>query len=209
MIGSSLERSWGAFRFNLYFFAGVLFHVLAAILVYVITGITLPMGTTYLNLSLYFAFAMVYPNVEFLLFFIIPVKVKYLAWVNAAFFGFTILQAFLPGYGGSALYGVLYKAQALAAFVSILNFLLFYFSSRNFKAHSPKEMRRKKQYKDAVKMVKKSSANAHAPEGAIHICAVCGRTEHDDPKLEFRYCSKCNGGYEYCQDHLFTHTHVK
>ena len=45
--------------------------------------------------------------------------------------------------------------------------------------------------------------------GARHRCAVCGRTELDDPNLEFRYCSKCNGNYEYCQDHLFTHEHVK
>ena len=37
----------------------------------------------------------------------------------------------------------------------------------------------------------------------------CGRTELDHPELEFRYCSKCNGNYEYCQDHLFTHEHVK
>ena len=43
----------------------------------------------------------------------------------------------------------------------------------------------------------------------IHRCAVCGRTELDDPCLEFRFCSKCNGNYEYCQDHLFTHEHVK
>ena len=45
--------------------------------------------------------------------------------------------------------------------------------------------------------------------GAMHECAVCHRTELDDPELEFRYCSKCDGNYEYCQDHLFTHKHVK
>lgn len=207
MIGTTLERAWGAFRFNLYFFAGVLFHVIAAVVVYLVTGLSLPLGTTYLNLSLYFAFAVLYPDIEFLLFFIIPVKVKYLAWVDAAFFGYAILQAFLPSYGGNAIYGVFYKANALAAFVSILNFLLFYFSSRNFKAHSPKETRRKAKYKNEVKMAKRSSVKA--PNGAKHCCAICGRTELDDPSLEFRFCSKCNGNFEYCQDHLFTHEHIR
>ncbi|MDD3402649.1 MAG: hypothetical protein PHQ72_04715 [Hespellia sp.] len=209
MIGTQLERTWGAFRFNLYFFMGVLFHVIAAIIVYLATGLSLPMGTFYLNLSLFFAFAMVYPDIEFLLFFVIPVKVKYLAWLDAAFFGYTVLQAFLPAYGGSEVFGIVYKAQAAAAAVSILNFLVFYFSSRNFKAHSPKEVKRRRRYHEAVKMAKKSNGNAAAPAGAKHICAVCKRTELDDPRLEFRYCSKCNGNYEYCQDHLFTHTHVK
>lgn len=209
MIGTQLEHTWGAFRFNLYFFTGVLFHVIAAIIVYWITGLSFHMGTYYLNMSLFFAFAMVYPEVEFLLFFVIPVKVKYLAWLDGAFFAYTILQAFLPAYGGNAAYGLAYRAQAIAAFVSVLNFLLFYFSSKNFKMHSPKEVKRRKQYHEAVKMAKKSNGNAQAPAGAKHICAICKRTELDDPRLEFRYCSKCNGNYEYCQDHLFTHTHVK
>ena len=47
-----------------------------------------------------------------------------------------------------------------------------------------------------------------APGHARHRCAVCGRTELDDPKLEFRYCSRCDGNYEYCMDHLYTHVHV-
>lgn len=97
MIGQHLEAQWGAFRFNLYFFAGVLFHIIAAFVVYFVTGVSMPIGTTYLNLSLFFAFAAIYPNVEFLLFFIIPVKVKYLALLDGVFFGYTILQAFMPG----------------------------------------------------------------------------------------------------------------
>lgn len=47
------------------------------------------------------------------------------------------------------------------------------------------------------------------PRGAVHRCAICGRTELDDPNLEFRYCSKCEGNYEFCQDHLFLHIHAK
>ena len=42
-----------------------------------------------------------------------------------------------------------------------------------------------------------------------HKCAICGRTELDDENLEFRYCSKCEGNFEYCMDHLYTHEHVR
>lgn len=207
MIGQHLEAQWGVFRFNLYFFAGVLFHIIAAFIVYFATGVSMPIGTTYLNLSLFFAFAALYPNVEFLLFFIIPVKVKYLALFDGLFFGYTILQAFMPAYGGSPYIGVIYHARAIAAAVSLLNFVIFYFSSRNVKAYSPKQVHRRKKFQ---KEIRNAGVNKEAAKvGAKHRCAVCGRTELDDPNLEFRYCSKCNGAYEYCQDHLFTHEHVK
>jgi hypothetical protein len=202
VLGSSLERTWGAFRFNLYFFSGVLFHVIAAIIVYLLTGLSLPLGTGYLNLSLFFAFAALYPNMEVLLFFVIPLKVKWLALVDGLYFLYTILQAFLPAYGGSA-YGLYYKANALAAAVSILNFVIFFLSSRNMKPYTPKQMHRKREFQKKMHPV-----NQYA-NGAKHRCAVCGRTDSTNPELEFRYCSRCAGDYEYCQDHLFTHTHIK
>ncbi len=206
-IGQALEYAWGAFRFNLYFFTGVLLHIIAAFITYFVFHVSFlsMMGATYLNLSLFFAYAMIYPNQQFMMFFVLPVKAKHLAWIDAAYFGYTILQAFMPNYGGGAL-GVLYQANAMAAFVSILNFLLFFLSSRQAKRLSPKEMHRKQVYHRAVREGRKGQAG---PGGAKHRCAVCGRTELDDETLEFRYCSKCNGNYEYCQDHLFTHEHVK
>ncbi len=207
MIGQHLEAQWGAFRFNLYFFAGVLFHIIAAFVVYFVTGVSMPIGTTYLNLSLFFAFAALYPNVEFLLFFILPVKVKFLALLDGVFFAYTILQAFMPAYGGSPYIGVIYQARAIAAAVSLLNFVIFYLSSRNVRAYSPKQVHRRRKFQ---KEIRNARVNAEAAKmGAKHRCAVCGRTELDDPNLEFRYCSKCNGAYEYCQDHLFTHEHIK
>lgn len=202
MLGSSLERTWGAFRFNVYFFSGVLFHVIAAFAVYVLTGLSLPLGTGYLNLSLFFAFAALYPNMEFLVFFMIPVKVKWLALLDGVYFAYTILQAFLPAYGGSG-FGIYYKANALAAAVSILNFVIFFFASRNMMPYTPKEIRRKREFKKKMRPVN------HYANGAMHRCAVCGRTEVEHPDLEFRFCSRCNGDYEYCQDHLFTHTHIQ
>ena len=105
-IGTNLERAWGSFRFNLYFFSGVLFHVIAAVLVYLLTGISMQMGTTYLNLSLFLVFAALFPDVQFMLYFVIPVKVKWLAILDLVLFGYAILQAFMPVYGGDAVYGI-------------------------------------------------------------------------------------------------------
>ncbi len=206
MIGESLEAIWGPFRFNLYLLSGVLFHIIAAMLVYWIFGASLLLGTEYLYLSLFFAFAFSFPNTEFLLFFVLPVKVKYLGMLNGAFFAYTVLQGILPAYANS-MYGLYYKANALAAGVSLLNFMIFYFSSKNFRRHTPKEMMRKKKFKNDMKRAKRPSATY--ANGAKHKCSVCGRTELDDPTLEFRFCSKCSGNHEYCQDHLFTHEHIK
>ena len=202
MIGMQLERAWGAFRFNLYFFSGVLFHVIAALVAYLLTGVSLPLDTWYLNMSLFFAFAALYPDVQFLLFFVIPVKVKWLALLDGVYFLYAFIQAFLPAYGGGP-YGIIYRANALGAAVSILNFVIFFLGSRNMKPYTPKQMKRKKEFKQKMRPVN------HYANGAKHRCAVCVRTDIDHPELEFRYCSKCNGNYEYCQDHLFTHTHVQ
>lgn len=206
-IGQALEYVWGAFRFNLYFFMGVLLHIVAAFITYFVFHVSFlsMMGATYLNLSLFFAYATMYPNQQFVLFFVLPIKAKHLAWIDAIYFGYTILQAYMPNYGGGPA-GVLYKANALAAFVSILNFLIFFLTTRHAKRFSPKEMHRKHAYHKAVREGRREQTG---PDGAKHRCVVCGRTELDDDTLEFRYCSKCNGNYEYCQDHLFTHEHVK
>lgn len=206
-IGRQLEMAWGAFRFNLYFFSGMLFHVIAAILAYVITGVSLQLGTGYLNLSLFFLFAALFPDTEFLLYMFIPIKVKWLALIDGIYFLWTVVQAFLPVYGGNPVYGVVYQANALAAVVSLLNFIVFFLSSRRMQPYTPKQMKRKHEFKKKVRSASRPN-NVYA-NGAKHRCAVCGRTELDDENLEFRYCSKCNGNYEYCQEHLFTHQHVK
>ena len=105
------------------------------------------------------------------------------------------------------MFGFLYKSNAVAAAVSILNFVIFFLGSRHMRPYSPKQMKRKREYQHKMRRAERP-VNQY-PGGAKHKCAVCGRTELDDPNLEFRYCSKCNGNYEYCQDHLFTHEHVK
>lgn len=186
MIGTNLENQWGAFRFNMYFLVGILGHVLAAIIVYLIIGKSYLLGTSYLNFSLFFAFAATYPNMQFLLFFIIPVKAKWLAWFNGAYFAYMFITGNI--------------ATRICVVLSFTNFLIFFLATRNYKKMSPHEIHRKKVYKRAVSQQKGITK---------HKCAICGRTEEDGDELEFRFCSKCDGNYEYCQDHLFTHKHIK
>lgn len=192
MFGHSLENAWGAFRFNLYFISGMLFSVLAAFIMYFTVGWGYPVGLSYIYQSMFFAFAALYPNMQFLLFFLIPVKVKYLAYLDAALMIFNIITYLR--------YGIAGYPYAIAIVVAMANFLIFFLATRNYKRISPKEQRRKARYKMQVKS---------AREGSRHKCAICGRTEEDDENLEFRFCSKCAGNYEYCMEHLFTHEHVR
>jgi hypothetical protein len=126
MVGTALEQEWGSFRFNLYYLIGMLGTTAAA---FIAGG-----GTTavYLNMSLFLAFAYIYPNFEILLFLVAPVKVKYLAWVYWGFIGYTVVTAPLPA-----------KAAAL---ISLANFLLFFGEDvfRNLKRRYQVSRNRKK-----------------------------------------------------------------
>ena len=191
-LGTALERAWGTFRYNVYIFSGILFTVIGAFALYFIAGTGMIgygglFSTYYINMSIFLAFAVSYPDMELLLYFIIPIKMKWMAILYAVF----ILYGFIAGNFISKV--------AIAA--SLLNFVVFFLSTK--KGYSPKQQMRKKKYQ------KQSRPHMTYSNGARHRCAVCGRTELDDPNLEFRFCSKCNGNYEYCQDHLFTHEHVK
>ena len=101
------------------------------------------------------------------------------------------------------LYQFIYGGWAgrVVILASLANFILFFLMTRNIQRVSPKEIRRKQNFRRQVQRV-------NTPGVTKHKCAVCGRTEKDGDDLEFRFCSKCDGNYEYCQDHLFTHEHV-
>jgi membrane associated rhomboid family serine protease len=190
-IGTTLEREWGSSKFTIYYFFGVLLNILVGFIV----GYT---NMVYVNMALFFAFATLFPNMQVLFFFIIPMKIKYLAWVDAAFFAIEIFS-FL--FGGAPI-------RALIPIVAILNYLLFFGGDlTNF-------LRKTKQtatYKAGRKTVDFHAAQQHVKEkkGYLHKCAVCGRTDVTNPELEFRYCSKCNGYYCYCSDHINAHVHME
>ena len=193
-LGNTLESYWGAFRYNVYIFSGILFTVIGAFIVNGliggITGFGSLYSTYYINMSIFLACASIMPDYQLLLYGIIPIKMKWLAVLDVVLLAVDAVQG-----------GLIIRIVIIA---SLLNFIIFFFCNRNLRGHSPKQAARRKKFQKQISRPQNQYAG-----GAKHRCAVCGRTELDDPTLEFRYCSKCNGNYEYCQDHLFTHEHVK
>ncbi len=187
-LGRTLEYTWGAFKFNVYILSGIVFTVIGAFLLYFIGGYIGWFSTYYINMSIFLAFALTYPDMEVMLYFLIPIKMKWMGLI----YGFFIVLSVIEGSW----------ADRVSILMSLLNFLIFFVMSRNLQRYRPKEVRRRNEFKRNVKKVQPKNAT-------IHKCAVCGRTEKDGDHLEFRYCSKCDGNYEYCQDHLFTHQHIK
>lgn len=203
-IGTALERTWGTYRYNVFLFSGMLLTVLASFLsmgcVYLMEGgltaqeatflfsaYSGAFSTYYISLSIFLGFALTYPDVQVLLMFVIPVKVKWMGILDVVLLVWSMIA------------GNLFSRFAIGA--ALLNVLLFYLSTRNYLHLQPKQIKRRAEFKK----------NMQNSTGGVtrHKCAICGRTEEDDPSLEFRFCSKCNGNYEYCQYHLFTHEHVK
>lgn len=202
-LGTTLERTWGTYRYNVYIFSGILFTVIGSFLcmgvVYLMHGIlptesasayfyirSYAFSTYYINLSIFLAFAATYPDMQVLLMFVIPVKVKWMGILDAVLMLYYVIV------------GDVFTRFAIIA--SLLNFVLYFYRLHKSRI-SPKQMHRRAQFE--------RKTNEGRAKVSRHKCAICGRTEEDDPSLEFRFCSKCNGNYEYCQYHLFTHEHVK
>lgn len=205
-LGSILERTWGTFRFNVYILGGILFTILGAFIMYFtyiamgyapmqLAGLGGYFSTYYINMTIFLAFATCFPDMEVMLFFFLPVKMKWMA----IFYGVLIVMELAQtGWGGR-----------VAILCSVLNYVIFFLSTRNYSRIDPKEIHRKNSFKRGVNRGMNNRTTQNGQSVAKHKCAVCGRTNISHPELEFRFCSKCNGNYEYCQDHLFTHIHVK
>ena len=200
-IGTSLERTIGTFKYTLYILSGVVFTILGAFILYFLLGGNVLVGnvfsTYYISLSTFLAYAMCYPDMQVLLMFIIPVKMKWMAIFYVVIVVYEMIQYIMAG--------AWYLVIPIVA--SLLNFIIFYFGTKDFSRYNPKEVHRRNEFRRAME----PQGRMKSGSGSVtkHKCAICGRTELADPNLEFRFCSRCNGNYEYCQDHLFTHTHVK
>ena len=199
ILGTNLEYAWGTFRFNVYYLSGIILNILAAVITYAVTGdgsSGMYFGLNYINESLLLAFCAMYPDYQVLLMFVLPVKMKYLGIFYGAF---VVLQVVQNAAAGNFMF-------AIAIIVAMLNFIWFYFSTKNYRVKINSKIRRMK-FESGSKKVDRSFRTDNGV--ARHKCAICGRTELDNPDLEFRFCSKCEGNYEYCNEHLFTHQHVK
>jgi membrane associated rhomboid family serine protease len=169
-IGDGLERAWGAFRLTLYFLVGMIGTTIAAFF----------FGSNFSNVmltsSLFFAFARFYPDLVIYLFFILPVKVKWLAWVYAAL----LLAGFFSGPNS-------YRMAVIAA---LSNYLIFFGPEIIHDARNRREVStRRRRFEGETR-------NESEP---LHKCKVCGATELSDPSLDFRVA---RDGEEYCVPHL-------
>ena len=204
-LGTSLERVWGTWRYNVYIFTGIFVTVIVSFLCMAIDYLVLggelsgflygsdqaawihrQFSTYYINMSIFLGFAATFPDAQVLLMFIIPIKVKWLGII----YGVMLVYEFL-------IYNVYNKFAILA---SLLNFIVFFLTSRNMMHLNPKQIHRRQEFKRDIR--KNTGITKHK-------CAICGRTEVDSPNMQFRFCSKCDGNYEYCEEHLYTHTHIK
>ncbi len=199
-LGRAMENLWGTLRFNLFYLSGV---VMMDIYCMIFGG---QADASYLNLSLFLAYATLYPDSQFLLLFIIPVR----AWI------FALLDLVL------VLFGLIFDPfpDNLFSVISLANYFLFFGKDvlnvipMSWRANVKRLLNRRKKGPAQPKVVpfpsagsyEASTAQAKAPY--THRCTVCGRTDVSNPELEFRYCSRCKGYHCYCEDHINNHTHI-
>lgn len=219
-IGRAVENAWGTFRYNCYLFSGMLFTIIGAFGLYafycfepgyaemisiagkdvifesyMMQGVFAAFSTVYVNMSIFLAFAFTYPDSRMLFMMVIPIRAKVLGIAYVIVLGYSFVT------GGTV--------SRIIIGASLLNFVIFFLGTRDYWRISPKQALRRREFEKKMKEAMNISRDS-TRTGVItrHKCAICGRTEHDDENLEFRFCSKCEGNYEYCSDHLYTHEHV-
>ena len=190
-IGSTLEKYWGTAKFTVYYLCGVAFTMIYAFVVGLFVPGYLGVDAYYLNLSMFFAFAMLFPDTRVLLFFFIPVKVKWLAIIDAVYFVIGIVTGVFP--------------VNLLPVIAVMNFLLFFAGDLIDMIRVTKTSNSKQaiNFRKEAKKAKREMKDAPYR----HKCSVCGRTDAEYPDLEFRYCSKCQGYHCFCIDHINNHVH--
>lgn len=177
MYGTTLERYWGTFRYVVY----ILIVTLGSIgIAFLFPNIAVSNG--YIYTSLFLAFAQLFPNFQLMLFFILPVKIKWLALITWI------------GIGVTFLFGDI--ATKILTIISILNFLLFF----------------GEEILDVLKHTSKKSTKkitqARILQKPDHVCSVCGKNNIDNPDMGIRYCSKCKPEKCFCEDDFIKHAHV-
>jgi len=199
-LGRAMENIWGTLRFNLFYFTGV---IMMDIYCMIFGGTA---SVVYLNLSLFLSYATLFPDSQFLLFFIIPVK----AWIFALFDLAIVLMDLITYSFPYNLFSVISLANYFLFFGrDVLNVLPMSWrinAKRLFKKQSVQQKKAKVIQFNAGSY-EASTAKPQAPY--THRCTVCGRTDLSNPELEFCYCSRCKGYYCYCEDHISNHSHIE
>lgn len=213
MWGNSLEYFIGTFRMNVFFWQGMLLCDIGGMLVYAVlralTGIVdvpVYMSTYYILMSLLLALALCMPEAEVRIYFVLPIRMKWMLVFELLFLAYDVYTRFsyalgrkeILGGAAALAYGFALSAQIILPIASL--FLFFWFSKIR-----PGWRQKKRQREFRAQFSKPRPGS-----GIVgHKCAICGRTDQDAPNMVFRYCSKCRGNLEYCEEHLFTHRHVE
>ena len=204
-LGRAMEHIWGTFRFNLFYFTGV---VMMDIFCMLFGGFRA--DVYYLNMSLFLGYATLYPNAGFLLFFIIPVK----AWIFALFdLIITFSDVVRLTVAGLFPYN-------LFPLIAIANYFLFFGKDvvnvipLSWRINAGRLFKKKPGTKKTGTVPFPTAGSYQATTAKVqapytHKCTVCGRTDVTNPELEFRYCSRCNGYHCYCEEHISNHTHIE
>ena len=169
-IGDGLERAWGPFRLTLYFLVGMIGTTVAAVLT------NAQFSSQMLFTTLFFAFAHFYPDEVIYIFFILPLKVKWIAWAYAGF----LMLGFVTQS----------NSYRLALIAALSNYLIFF---------GPGVVRDLRQRKDVAVRRHRFETQSRSEDEPLHRCATCGATEISDPNLEIRVA---RDGEEYCLAHL-------
>ena len=199
-LGRAMENIWGTLRFNLYYLSGV---VMMDIYCMIFGGTA---DVAYLNMSLFLAYATLFPSATFLLFFIIPVKAWLFALIDLALVLVGLFSYPFP--------------YNLFSVISLANYFLFFGKEvlnvipMSWRANAARLFHKKTPVHKKAKVIHFDAGSYEASTASVkapytHKCTVCGRTDASNPELEFRYCSRCKGYYCYCQDHINNHTHIQ
>ena len=198
-LGTGVENTWGTFRFNLYYFLGILLNDIFGM---IFGGIV---SASYLNMSLFLAYATLYPDSQFFIFFIIPVKAWVLALVDLIFVAMGLVMPFPLN---------IYPLIALGNYFLFFGKDVLNILPVSWRVNARRAARKATSGKKG-KTIPFNSAGSYAATHASvkapyrHKCTVCGRTDVEAPELEFRYCSRCKGYYCYCSEHISNHTHIE
>ena len=200
-LGRAIENAWGTCRFNLFYLSGVILMDVYAMI------FNCAADPYYLNLSLFLSYATLYPNAQFLILFFIPVKAWILAMIDLVFILIGVFAYPFP--------------YSIFPLVALANYFLFFGKDVLDVVPISWKANLRRLFRKAPKAEKKTGSIPFYAAGSYeagharpqapytHRCTVCGRTDVSDPGLEFRYCSRCNGYFCYCEDHINNHTHVE
>lgn len=216
--GRSIENGIGTFMFNLYVFGGWLantvFCMAVSLYYYFKIGdsglyylFSLGNGgyemMEFMQYSLFLGFALVYSESFVMLYFVLPFKASWIAYIDMIFLAISFVRT-----------GNVLTRTSIIAY--LFNFFILYLIMRSYsRSYRPTsaQLKRRREYKRQVMGAENEGRSGKKDANPVgitrHKCAICGRSEKDDENLEFRFCSKCKGNYEYCNEHLFTHEHVK